>query len=401
MAPLSITTTPISLLALLLSATNAFVLPSLPSICRRCQTTSRTTIASPGISARRTSTSFRMMSNAAETVETTEEKVARLRETAADFRSQAAALEDMQQEERRLKADRSFNTFDLNKDGTVDVAELQAGLAGPLRASFVKQLTKSIGRIPRPEEVEERIAQLPGGTLFPEAMARRLIEIYDANDDGVLQQSEFAPTEELRTRLENIFRETRDEERRARAAEREQEMALKQQASRTAAAASTDDVPTISDKLLSSVVYLLPLMDGVTYAQHLFAAYPDQMTWAQPLVFVLLAFRSIPFAPLVTFFGLSVLSRNPEINKLLRFNIRQAINFDLALIAPSLLWTLTKFSLGDDAAKLAPLADAGSDVLFIALLAAVAYSVGSSAVGSFPNKLPFFGRINRENPDQE
>ncbi|CAN0403608.1 unnamed protein product, partial [Scytosiphon promiscuus] len=31
----------------------------------------------------------------------------------------------------------------------------------------------------------------------------------------------------------------------------------------------------------------------------------------------------------------------------------------------------------------------------------VAYSVGTSATGAFPNKLPLLGRWNRENPDNQ
>lgn len=79
----------------------------------------------------------------------------------------------------------------------------------------------------------------------------------------------------------------------------------------------------------------------------------------------------------------------------------QAINFDIALILPGILGALTSASLGHDAYKLAPLTEAGSDVIFVALLVAVAYSAGSSAFGEFPDKLPFFGSINRENPNQE
>ena len=82
-----------------------------------------------------------------------EEKAARLRETAASFRAQAAELENSRERERRMNADRSFNNFDSNRDGAVDAAELKAGLESPLRRSFTKQLTARMGRKPTPEEV--------------------------------------------------------------------------------------------------------------------------------------------------------------------------------------------------------------------------------------------------------
>ncbi|CAM9471350.1 unnamed protein product, partial [Sphacelaria rigidula] len=421
MAPTTVNILP--LLALLLTpATHAFVAPantrgvSLMATLQRPAAASTTTLSSARTAPLRSTSSAAVVRMAADTnaaaetpaAETTEQTVARLRETAAALRSQAVELESKREQERRAGADRSFNTFDSNNDGTVDVRELQAGLVKPLRRSFTKQLTARMGRKPSEEEVDARIAELPGGTLFPEDLARKLIAVYDQNSDGVLQQSEFAPTEELRMRLENMFREQREEERLVRVAEREREMAEKLAAED---GVSGDVVlrdvevnngePTSTDRALSALAYLLPLVDGMSYAGHLFTSHPEQMAVLQPLAAVLLAVRSLPFAMLIGFFGLSSLSNNPQINKLVRFNMRQAINLDIALILPGIVGALASASLGNDAYKLAPLTNAGSDVVFVALLAAVAYSVGSSAFGEFPNKLPFFGRINRENPEQE
>ncbi|CAM9857159.1 unnamed protein product, partial [Sphacelaria rigidula] len=329
-------------------------------------------------------------------------------ETAAALRAQAVELESKREQERRAGADRSFNTFDSNNDGTVDVQELQAGLVTPLRRSFTKQLTARMGRKPSEEEVDARIAELPGGTLLPDDLARKLIAVYDQTSDGVLQQSEFAPTEELRMRLENMFREQKEEERLVRMAEREREMAERLGAEGETSGAVVlrdggvnDGEPTSADKALSALPYVLPLVDGLSYAGHLLASHPEQMAVLQPLLLVLLAVRSLPFATLIGFFGLSSLSNNPQINKLVRFNMKQAINLDIALIVPGILGALASASLGQDAYKLAPLADAGSDLIFVALLAAVMYSVGSSGLGEFPNKLPFFGQMNRENPEQD
>ena len=160
----------IPLLALLLGSTTAFVTPtgrgaswSLPSV----QQYSRSSHASTAVArqANRRSTAPRSSSSSTPSgllstamsaggeVEVAQEKAARLRETAAAFRAQAAELEDKRTQERQAGAERSFNSFDSNKDGTVDVAELKAGLEGPLRRSFVKQLTARMGRKPDREEV--------------------------------------------------------------------------------------------------------------------------------------------------------------------------------------------------------------------------------------------------------
>nr|AUO68234.1 Tic20-like protein [Saccharina japonica] len=409
MAPF--TSSIIPLLALLLGSTTAFVTPtgrgaswSLPNVQ---QSSTSTAVARQAI--RRSSPCLSMMATGMSSeVEVAQEKAARLRETAAAFRAQAAELEDKRTQERQAGAERSFNSFDSNKDGAVDVVELKAGLEGPLRRSFVKQLTARMGRKPDREEIDARIAALPGGSLFPDDLARKLIDTYDQNGDGLLQRSEFAPTEELRTRLENMFRDQQETARQARVEERQRQMEDKLAAEAGAGAGAVvpaggvnDGPATAADKALSALPYLLPLVDGISFAGHLFGAFPEQTAWAQPLAAVLLALRSLPFATLVGFFSLSALSGNPQVNKLVRFNMQQAINLDIALIVPGVLGALASVSLGQDAYKLVPLAEAGSDVVFVAMLAAVAYSVVTSSTGSFPNKLPLLGRLNRENPDRE
>nr|AUO68236.1 Tic20-like protein [Saccharina japonica] len=409
MAPF--TSSIIPLLALLLGSTTAFVTPtgrgaswSLPSVQ---QSSTSTAVARQAI--RRSSPCLSMMATGTSSeVEVAQEKAARLRETAAVFRAQAAELEDKRTQERQAGAERSFNSFDSNQDGAVDVVELKAGLEGPLRRSFVKQLTARMGRKPDREEIDARIAALPGGSLFPDDLARKLIDTYDQNGDGLLQRSEFAPTEELRTRLENMFRDQQETARQARVEERQRQMEDKLAAEAGTGAGAVvpaggvnDGPATAADKALSALPYLLPLVDGISFAGHLFGAFPEQTAWAQPLAAVLLALRSLPFATLVGFFSLSALSGNPQVNKLVRFNMQQAINLDIALIVPGVLGALASVSLGQDAYKLVPLAEAGSDVVFVAMLAAVAYSVVTSSTGSFPNKLPLLGRLNRENPDRE
>ena len=257
-------------------------------------------------------------------------------------------------------------------------------------------------------QIDARIAALPGGSLFPDDLARKLIDTYDQNGDGLLQRSEFAPTEELRTRLENMFQEQQETERQTRVEERQRQMedkfavaAAEAGAGRVSPGDVNDGPATAADKALSALPYLLPLVDGISFAGHLFGAFPEQTAWAQPLAAVLLALRSLPFATLVGFFSLSALSSNPQVNKLVRFNMQQAINLDIALIVPGVLGALASVSLGQDAYKLVPLAGAGSDVVFVAMLAAVLYSVVTSSTGSFPNKLPLLSRVNRENPDRE
>lgn len=83
-------------------------------------------------------------------------------------------------------------------------------------------------------------------------------------------------------------------------------------------------------------------------------------------------------------------------NKLVRFNLRQAVNLDIAMFFPSLLAFAAQLALGDDVVKLAPLASVGSDVIFVTVIAAILYSIVSSAFGVMPENLPIIGPMNRE-----
>ncbi|CAB1109353.1 unnamed protein product [Ectocarpus sp. CCAP 1310/34] len=167
-----------------------------------------------------------------------------------------------------------------------------------------------MGRKPSKKEADERIAGLPGGTLFPDELALKLIQTYDHNGNGLLQQSEFAPTEELRTRLENLFSQQREEKRLARMEERQRQMDDNMRPDAGAVVVSPGDVNdglvNTADNALSALPYLLPLADGIVFAAHLFGVFPEQTAWAQPLAAVLLTLRSLSFATLIGFFSLSI-----------------------------------------------------------------------------------------------
>lgn len=90
-----------------------------------------------------------------------------------------------------------------------------------------------------------------------------------------------------------------------------------------------------------------------------------------------------------------------QVNKLVRFNCRQAVNIDIAMFLPSLLSFLAQLSLGKDSVKLAALSEVGSDVIFVTVILVVLYSVGSSVLGIQPELLPFITRFNRERTRRE
>ena len=93
-----------------------------------------------------------------------------------------------------------------------------------------------------------------------------------------------------------------------------------------------------TDRILSCMPYIVPLLDGDRYGRFLFYQIPI-LGLADDILLgpFKLIYGTIPFAQLIFFIGLSVLSRNPEIPRPVRFNMQQALLLDIALIFPSLL----------------------------------------------------------------
>lgn len=137
-----------------------------------------------------------------------------------------------------------------------------------------------------------------------------------------------------------------------------------------------------TDRVLSCLPYLIPLLDGDRYGRYLFYLVPA-LGMADSLILgpFKLIYSVIPFAQFIFFIGLSVLSRNPDIPRPVRFNMQQALLFDIALIFPSLLGQLP-FPMP------AIVANSGSNFVYLAMVASIGYAVVSNLTGKIPDKIP-------------
>ena len=233
-------------------------------------------------------------------------------------------------------------------------------------------------------------------TEISEKRVKELMEVFDKSGDGALQLDEFVTVDRFRNQLEALFRE----EKRL-AGEAVQESKRREQEALLAEAKLeflNEKEPTTSDKIISVLPYLFPLMDGLQYGRFLLSA--DDAA-ANPFVIALALlyslYRSIPFSGFVAFFALNFLSGNPSLNRLVRFNMQQAIFLDIALIFPSLIIGLGGFVAG---AVGSPLSNAAgeifSDVLFGTLLLILAYCAGSSLLGKEPSSIPIISQAVKE-----
>merc|ERR1712194_287514 len=78
------------------------------------------------------------------------------------------------------------------------------------------------------------------------------------------------------------------------------------------------------DRAFAAAAYLFPITDGIFFG-----------ALCLPILQASAAFDSIPFSGLIFFIGLSSMSRNPGLNRFLRFNLQQAILLDIAFIIPN------------------------------------------------------------------
>jgi Chloroplast import apparatus Tic20-like/EF-hand domain pair len=285
----------------------------------------------------------------------TSAEISRLRSMAAKLRAEAAALESEKQAEILAATERAFASFDLDADGTVSLAELKSGLERTLKMTL------------------------------SEARVQQLLQKLDTSGDGVLQPSEFVTVDQMRNTLEALIRDEKQLAREAaKQAAYEAEISAALQAQLDLI---NDQPPTATDKLVSVLPYLFPLLDGLQYAAPVLLKNTDNpLVQAVGLLYTL--YRTIPFGGFIAFFALSTLSNNMRINRLVRFNMQQAIFLDISLFFPGLAASLIGLLVGNSVSLDPQLVDLSSTAIFGVLALCLGYSVISSVAGVLPDKIP-------------
>lgn len=289
-----------------------------------------------------------------------DDEIERLKSMAQKLRAEAASLEAARAGEIAKAAESAFRKFDTNQDGEISFEELKAGLEKSLK------------------------------TELPENRVKKLMEDFDVSGDGKLQLEEFVGVEKFRNRLEQMVRDEKQQAKDAtKAATKEAEMAKLAEARM---ALLNDNEPTTKDKIVSVLPYLFPLVDSLQFGRFLITENPDNPFLIALALFYTL-YRSIPFSGFVSFLALNVLSGNPGINRLVRFNSQQAIFLDIALFFPGLIGALLAL-IGQGAGVQVPpvVAELGSDLIFGAVVLAVTYASASSLLGITPNKIPLISK---------
>ena len=293
-------------------------------------------------------------------VDDDENEIERLRSMAAKLRAEAAQLEAQQRQAVADAAAAAFQKFDTNQDGQISMEELKAGL----EKTFKMEL--------------------------PEKRVQQLLENFDKTGDNVLDANEFVTIEQFRNRLDALVREEKLAAKQALDEAKQQETAMKMIQAQLEMI--NDQPPTASDKILSVLPYLFPLLDGLQFARFLVIENPDNVL-ASLVALTYGLYRAIPFGGFIAFFALNFLAGNPRINRLIRFNMQQAIFVDIALFFPGLLAALySLIAQAFGSALPASVTEIGTDAIFGVLLITIAYASISSLLGITPDKIPILSK---------
>lgn len=349
-----------SILAASLVTSAAVAFTTTTQTCIRHPPTSTSPLRRPTTSATTSTSLF----NEAQDRET---EIERLQQMAAKLRAEAAALESEQRTVMAKAVENAFDKFDTNNDGQISVEELKAGLEKAFK------------------------------TELPQKRVEQLMKEFDASGDGALQLDEMVTVDQFRNKLDALVREEKEFARQE--AKRAQEEEMNLQLMKAGLELINDREPTVQEKVLSILPYLFPLLDGLQFAGPLiFKNVENPIAQIAAVTYAL--YRSIPFGGLIAFFALNFLSGNPTINRLIRYNMQQAIFLDIALFIPALLGAVLQLLGSTAGVRLPPaVAELGSDVLFGSMLLCVVYASISSLLGITPDKIPFISEtVDRRIP---
>jgi hypothetical protein len=195
------------------------------------------------------------------------------------------------------------------------------------------------------------------------------------------------------TRIESYIREEKDNQRQAAMEAKEAREAAEKAEARLAFL--NEQPPTTADKVYSILPYLFPLLDGLQYGRFLLQGEDNPVINSVALLYVI--YRNIPFSGFIAFFAINFLSNNPKLNRLIRWNLSQAIWVDIALIVPGLLGGIGKAGLPALGVQVPPvLGEVLDDSVFFCLIAVLLYCAGSSLAGREPGGIPFVSRQVKE-----
>ena len=140
-------------------------------------------------------------------------------------------------------------------------------------------------------------------------------------------------------------------------------------------------MPSIGEKILGVLLYMIPWADCLTFGNHLYIKYPFIQIIQVPAIPIILIERSIPFGSLLLFLAIFLgLVRNSKVSYFLRFNALQSLLINIGIIIVSFIFEII-FSPFLNSLIIRTF----SSTLLFSLFAVIVYCVWSCTQGNEPN----------------
>jgi len=144
-------------------------------------------------------------------------------------------------------------------------------------------------------------------------------------------------------------------------------------------------VPT---RIASIFAYTLPVLDSVRFLLPIGMVFPQLQPLAALLYTGLMAVNVIPFGQLLIFIAMQLISDNPEVPVLVRYNLKQAVALDIALFLPGIVTFILEFAIGTDGRLSPEVAAAIGTSVFVPVVIMLAYCTVFNLLGMAPRGVP-------------
>ena len=149
-------------------------------------------------------------------------------------------------------------------------------------------------------------------------------------------------------------------------------------------------MPSLGEKILGIVLYMIPWTDCLMFGNHLFIKYPFIQIIQIPAIPIIILERSIPFGSLLLFLAIFIgLVRNNKVSYFLRFNALQSLLLNIGIIIISFIFQIFFSPFGNSL-----IIRTLSSTLLISLFSMIAYCVWACIQGNEPD-LPGVSQATR------
>jgi len=140
-------------------------------------------------------------------------------------------------------------------------------------------------------------------------------------------------------------------------------------------------MPSLGEKLLGIILYLIPWSDSLAFGNHLYTKYPFIQIIQIPAIPIIIVERLLPFGNLLLFSAIFIgLVRNSKVSYFLRFNALQSLLINIGIIIISFIFPILSSPFRNSL-----IIRTLSSTLLISIFSIITYCVWSCTQGNEPH----------------